>query len=112
VNTSFYLDTSALVKLYHQEVGTERMEDLFRQEENVLVISELAIIEFYATLARKVRIGRSLQRPRRKPTGTSRQTASSALLLLRLAVLPFRLRQSCGRSVAGTLSIQWLVVSG
>ena len=33
------------------------MEELFRQEENVLVISELAIVEFYSTLARKVRTG-------------------------------------------------------
>jgi len=57
VSTSFYCDTSALVKLYHQEVGTARMEELFSQEENVLVISELAIVEFYSTLARKVRIG-------------------------------------------------------
>ena len=57
MSVSFYCDTSALVKLYHQEVGTELMEDLFRQEENVLVISELAIVEFYSTLARKVRVG-------------------------------------------------------
>jgi predicted nucleic acid-binding protein len=57
VSTAFFCDTSALVKLYHQEVGTERMEELFQQEENVLLISELAIIEFYSTLARKVRIG-------------------------------------------------------
>ena len=48
MSTSFYCDTSALVKLYHQEVGTARMEELFSQEENVLVISELAIVEFYA----------------------------------------------------------------
>lgn len=57
MSASFYCDTSALVKLYHQEVGTERMEELFRQEGNVLVISELAIVEFYSTLARKVRVG-------------------------------------------------------
>ncbi len=40
MSVSFYCDTSALVKLYRQEVGTERMEELFRQEENVLVISD------------------------------------------------------------------------
>ena len=57
MSASFYCDTSALVKLYHQEVGTERMEELFSQGENVLVISELAIVEFYSALARKVRIG-------------------------------------------------------
>jgi predicted nucleic acid-binding protein len=57
VSASFYLDTSALVKLYHQEAGTERMEELFAQQDNILIISELAVVEFYATLARKVRIG-------------------------------------------------------
>lgn len=56
MSASFYCDTSALVKLYHQEVGTERLQELFRQEEHVLVIFELAIVEFYSTLARKMRI--------------------------------------------------------
>lgn len=57
MSASFDLDTSALVKLYHQEAGTERMEELCAQQDNILIISELAIVEFYATLARKVRIG-------------------------------------------------------
>jgi predicted nucleic acid-binding protein len=57
VSAAFFCDTSALVKLYHQEIGTERMEEFFQQEENALIISELAIVEFYSMLARKVRIG-------------------------------------------------------
>jgi predicted nucleic acid-binding protein len=57
VSASFYLDTSALIKLYHQEVGTGRMDDLFAQQDNILIISELAVVEFYSMLARRVRIG-------------------------------------------------------
>lgn len=47
MSASFYLDTSALIKLYHQEVGTGRMDDLFAQQDNILIISELAVVEFY-----------------------------------------------------------------
>lgn len=57
MSSSFFLDTSALIKLYHQEPGTEEIEEIFGQAENTLVISELAIIELYSTLARKVRSG-------------------------------------------------------
>lgn len=57
MSSSFFLDTSALIKLYHQEPGTEEIEEIFGQAENTLVISELAIVELYSTLARKVRSG-------------------------------------------------------
>lgn len=53
----FFFDTSALVKLYHQETGTERVEEIFARSQNSLVISELAAVELYSSLARKVRIG-------------------------------------------------------
>jgi predicted nucleic acid-binding protein len=53
---TFFLDTSALLKLYHQEIGTERVEEIFQQTENTLVISELAVVEFYSSLARRVRM--------------------------------------------------------
>jgi hypothetical protein len=49
VSASFYCDTSALVKLYHREAGTERMEEIFRQEDKTIIISELVIVEFYST---------------------------------------------------------------
>ena len=57
MSASFYLDTSALVKLYHQEAGTGRMDDLFAQQDDILIISELAVVEFYSMLTRKVRTG-------------------------------------------------------
>ena len=57
MSTPYYLDTSALVKLYHQEAGTDQVEARFRQSENSLIISELAVVELYSTVARKVRTG-------------------------------------------------------
>ena len=38
-------------------MGTDRVNALFESEEAVLFISDLAIIEFYSALAKKVRIG-------------------------------------------------------
>jgi predicted nucleic acid-binding protein len=57
VSTPYYLDTSALVKLYHQEAGTDQVEGLFTQSDNSLIISELAAVELYSTVARKLRTG-------------------------------------------------------
>ncbi len=54
---SFFFDTSALVKLYHREVGTEQVEALFQRTEDFIVISELAIIELHSMFSRKVRNG-------------------------------------------------------
>lgn len=54
---SFFFDTSALIKLYHEEVGTEQVEEIFGRTDNSIIISELSIVEFYSTLARKRRRG-------------------------------------------------------
>lgn len=40
MSRSFFFDTSALIKLYHQEVGTDQVEEIFKQTENSIVISE------------------------------------------------------------------------
>lgn len=57
MSRAFFFDTSALIKLYHQEAGTERVEEIFGRAENSLIISELAIVELYSSVARKVRTG-------------------------------------------------------
>ncbi|WP_446008043.1 type II toxin-antitoxin system VapC family toxin [Candidatus Electrothrix sp.] len=51
---SYYLDTSALVKIYHREIGTETMLGLYRGSDT-LFISELAKIELLSTVYRKYR---------------------------------------------------------
>lgn len=53
----FFLDSSALVKLYHKEPGTDRVEQLFAAADSVLIISELASVELHSALARKARTG-------------------------------------------------------
>lgn len=51
-----YFDTSALVKLYHRESGTEAMLEIYTGG-GVIQISELARIEFLTTATRKLREG-------------------------------------------------------
>jgi predicted nucleic acid-binding protein len=52
---TYFLDTSALVKRYHQEVGTDIIDEIFEEEGKVLFISDLSIIEFHSAIALKVR---------------------------------------------------------
>ena len=56
MNTYFF-DTSALVKRYHQEDGTPATDSLFSEPDVRFVISDICIIEFYSAMALKVRTG-------------------------------------------------------
>jgi uncharacterized protein len=51
---TYYFDTSALVKIYHREPGTERVLPIYKSQE-IISISELSRIELCATVARKYR---------------------------------------------------------
>ncbi len=53
----YFLDTSALAKLYHREAGSERMESLAQSPDVPLIISELSLIEIESVFATKVRTG-------------------------------------------------------
>ena len=51
-----FLDTSALIKLYHREHGTDELEELFSSSKITTVyLSEIAKIEFASTVWKKVR---------------------------------------------------------
>ena len=51
-----FLDTSSLFKLYHQEVGTEELEQVFSQVKVThIYLSEIAKVEFTSTVWKKVR---------------------------------------------------------
>lgn len=52
---TYFLDTRALVKHYHEEEGTEVVEHLFQEPGRRLMISDLSIIEFYSAIALKLR---------------------------------------------------------
>jgi uncharacterized protein with PIN domain len=52
----YFFDTSALVKIYHQEIGSDRILPLYQGNE-VIVISELSKVEFVSTIHKKLRMG-------------------------------------------------------
>ena len=53
----YFLDTSALVKRYHLELGTEIVDAVFAENSSTRMISDLGVIEFYSTFTKKVRTG-------------------------------------------------------
>jgi predicted nucleic acid-binding protein len=53
----FLFDTSALVKRYHVEVGSDKVDEIFDDPDNVLIISELALVEVTSALQRKLNQG-------------------------------------------------------
>lgn len=52
---NLYFDTSALVKFFHKEPGTDIVSSLVKNEKNEIYVSELAKIEFLSVLYRKFR---------------------------------------------------------
>jgi PIN domain nuclease of toxin-antitoxin system len=49
------LDTSALAKLYHREVGSDVVERILDQSGNLCLISRISVVEMESVLATKVR---------------------------------------------------------
>jgi len=45
---NLYVDSSALIKYFHKEQGTEKVTGLLNDASNEIWISELAIIKFYS----------------------------------------------------------------
>jgi predicted nucleic acid-binding protein len=52
---NLFFDTSALVKFFHEEEGTEAVTDLILDANNQVWISELARLEFLSTVFRRFR---------------------------------------------------------
>ncbi len=53
---SFYIDSSAIVKLYIDEVGSERVRDIAFSEENNIFISKITGAEVVAAFSRRRRM--------------------------------------------------------
>jgi len=51
----YFFDTSALLKRYHSELGTEIVDAAFEEKDATRIISDLSVIEFYSALTKKVR---------------------------------------------------------
>lgn len=58
----YFLDTSALVKLYHQEIGSDIIDNFFAESDARYVISDTSIIEFYSAISLKIRTGQINER--------------------------------------------------
>ena len=56
MNRTFFFDTSGLIKLYHQELGTEVVGLIFSDSDSMIYISELSYVEFRSALARMLRM--------------------------------------------------------
>jgi predicted nucleic acid-binding protein len=52
---AYFFDTSALAKLYHQEAGSHRVEELVRNPGHRVLISRLTVVEMHSVFALKVR---------------------------------------------------------
>ncbi|NIM10800.1 MAG: PIN domain-containing protein [Candidatus Aminicenantes bacterium] len=50
-----FFDTSALVKFFHEEEGTQKVTELINSEENEIWILEIASLEFLSALFRRFR---------------------------------------------------------
>lgn len=54
----YFFDSSALIKRYHAEAGTEKTDELFAQQDNKIVKSSLALSEITSALNRKKNEGK------------------------------------------------------
>jgi predicted nucleic acid-binding protein len=52
----YFLDTSAIVKIYHHESGSDQVIPFYKGPE-AIVISELSKVEFVSTIHKKLRTG-------------------------------------------------------
>jgi predicted nucleic acid-binding protein len=55
--TGYFLDTSALAKLYHEEIGSDYVESILNQPGSKGIISQLSLVEMESVFAIKVRTG-------------------------------------------------------
>jgi predicted nucleic acid-binding protein len=49
----YFLDTSALVKRYHSEKGTDKIDRIFSQDDRAIVISSISLTEMVSAVNRK-----------------------------------------------------------
>lgn len=67
--TIYFLDTSALVKRYHWEPGSDVIDTLFSEQGRRIIISDLSVIELGSALTKKVREGEATPEAYRRALG-------------------------------------------
>lgn len=53
----YFFDTSALVKRYHIEIGSEKVDEIFNNPAGSFAIASITIAEFVSAFSRKLREG-------------------------------------------------------
>ncbi|HHY39373.1 MAG TPA: type II toxin-antitoxin system VapC family toxin [Clostridia bacterium] len=84
----YYFDTSALIKLYFPEAGSDMVVDLVADPSSVAVISELAILEVNSALAKKAKRGEITKEVWELLCGLFDRELMIALSMRRLRLLP------------------------
>ena len=51
----YYFDSSALVKRYAPEKGTQKVDAIFQEKDRVLILANIGIVEIYSALSKKKR---------------------------------------------------------
>lgn len=94
---NWFMDTSALIKLYHHELGTDNLIQSFSRYPDDLIITftDLSRVECHSTLMKRVRIGK---------LSLTKATEASALLEQQIK----RFRIVTIDSIARELAIQLL----
>ena len=72
----YFFDTSALIKLYHEEDGSEQVKRIFGSLDWVARISSLDLVEIHSALA--VRFGRDIS-PREAARGLTARVPADLL---------------------------------
>jgi predicted nucleic acid-binding protein len=89
----YFFDSSALVKLYHPEKGSERIEEIFNEPDRRILIARLAGVEIVSALALKVRTGHL---DALTATSAARKTSS----------LSMGIKKACARSMRSILPLR------
>ncbi|NJO18214.1 MAG: type II toxin-antitoxin system VapC family toxin [Thioploca sp.] len=60
---NWFIDTSALIKLYHYELGTDNLVQSFSRypDDLIVTLTDLSRVECHSTLMKQVRIGKLSQ---------------------------------------------------
>jgi predicted nucleic acid-binding protein len=82
--TVYFLDTSALAKLYHQEQGSEMVEGWAADHAIWLWLSDLARLELHSVFVRKVREGELAEATLQTVLASFREDLRSRFHLVRL----------------------------
>lgn len=96
----YYLDSSALVKRYHVESGSDRVLALFSEPANRIIASRLAVLEIDSTFARLVREGAITATDFEELTATlNKDVAEGRIQILAVSTVTFATASTIIRSI-------------